>query len=111
VPSARFRKLTSHLPRKHASLLFQLRTHHVPLARHLHRLRKLPSPICPCCGEADETVDHYLRHCPAHDYARRLLYANNPLARYPKHLLSDLKFLPGLFTFIQRTGRFRSIFG
>ncbi|KAJ7690991.1 hypothetical protein B0H17DRAFT_935466, partial [Mycena rosella] len=60
VPSGKFRKLTAPLPRKHSSLLFQLRTHHAPLAHHLHSLKKSPSPTCPCCGMIDEIVDHYL---------------------------------------------------
>ncbi|KAJ7173824.1 hypothetical protein C8R46DRAFT_823228, partial [Mycena filopes] len=50
MPSAKFRKLTSSLPRKHSSLLFQLRSRHAPLAKHLHRLKKALLPICPCCG-------------------------------------------------------------
>ncbi|KAJ6483777.1 hypothetical protein C8R47DRAFT_925726, partial [Mycena vitilis] len=64
MPSTKFRKLTKSLPRKHASLLFQLRSRHAPLARHLHRLTKAPSPNCPCCGLHDETVDHFLHFCP-----------------------------------------------
>ncbi|KAJ7769948.1 hypothetical protein B0H16DRAFT_1277191, partial [Mycena metata] len=50
LPSSHFRKLTSSLPRKHSSLLFQLRSRHAPLAKHLHRLNKAPSPTCACCG-------------------------------------------------------------
>ncbi|KAJ7144376.1 hypothetical protein C8R44DRAFT_601547 [Mycena epipterygia] len=111
APSAKFRKLTATLPRKHASLLFQLRSRHIPLARHLFRLKKVPCPICQCCGEAEESVDHFLHFCPAHDHARRLLHATNPLAHYNKHLLADPEFLPDLFIFIQRTGRFHSVFG
>ncbi|KAJ7501420.1 hypothetical protein B0H11DRAFT_2373680 [Mycena galericulata] len=107
----KFRKLTTSLPRKHASLLFQLRSHHIPLARHLHRLKKSPSPTCPCCDMCDETVDHYLHSCPAHEEARRLLHATSPLARYSKHLLSDPKLLPDLFLYVQRTRRFHSVYG
>ncbi|KAJ7175678.1 hypothetical protein C8R46DRAFT_830214, partial [Mycena filopes] len=70
MPSAKFRKLTSSLPRKHATLLFQLRSHHAPLAKHLFRLKKAPSPTCPCCGLHDETVDHFLHFCNAHAHAR-----------------------------------------
>ncbi|KAJ7780699.1 hypothetical protein DFH07DRAFT_693392, partial [Mycena maculata] len=111
VPSAKFRKLTSTLPRKHAALLFQLRSHHLPLARHLHRLKKSPSPTCPCCDMVDETVDHYLHFCPAHEDARRAPHAVSPLARYSKHLLSDPDLLPDLFLYVQRTRRFHSVFG
>ncbi|KAJ7107073.1 hypothetical protein C8R44DRAFT_528509, partial [Mycena epipterygia] len=59
-------KLTATLPRKHTALLFQLCSHHVPLAKHLHRLNKLPSPTCPCCDGADKTVNHFQHQCPTH---------------------------------------------
>jgi hypothetical protein len=111
MPSAKFRKLTSTLPRKHAALLFQLRSHHAPLARHLHRLKKSPTPTCPCCGQHEETVDHFLHHCPAHDYARRRLRATSRLAAFTKHLLTDQDLLPDFFAFIQHTGRFHAVFG
>jgi hypothetical protein len=111
MPSAKFRKLTKFLPRKHASLLFQLRSRHAPLARHLHRLTKFPSPTCPCCGLCDETVDHFLVFCPAHDEARRALHATNPLAHFTSHLLSEPKLLPDLFKYIQRTRRFHTVYG
>ncbi|KAJ7077344.1 hypothetical protein C8R44DRAFT_584075, partial [Mycena epipterygia] len=63
--SSKFRKLTATLPRKHASLLFQLRSRHVALAlaRHLHRINKSPPPVCTACGMHDKTVDHYLHFC------------------------------------------------
>jgi hypothetical protein len=37
------------LPRSLAVLLIQLRTGHVPLAKHLHKIQKADSPICPHC--------------------------------------------------------------
>ncbi|KAJ6523500.1 hypothetical protein DFH09DRAFT_1329990 [Mycena vulgaris] len=85
-----------------------LTMHSVQFERVRHIVRAVP---CPCCGEADETVDHYLLFCPAHDYARHLLHLANPLARYPKHLLADPEILPAFFAFVQRTGRFHSVFG
>jgi hypothetical protein len=111
LPSNKFRKLTAALPRKHASLLFQLRSHHAPLAKHLHRLNKLPSPNCPCCGQHNETVKHFLHFCPAHDAAHRQLRAASRLAAFTKHLLSDPDLLPPLFRYIQQTGRFHAVFG
>ncbi|KAJ6586358.1 hypothetical protein DFH09DRAFT_910923 [Mycena vulgaris] len=81
MPSNKFRKLTFPLPRKHTALLFQLRSHHVPLAKHLHRLNKSETPICPCCEDAEETVDHYLHHCLEHRPHRDKLYAANRLTR------------------------------
>ncbi|KAJ6579487.1 hypothetical protein DFH09DRAFT_913146, partial [Mycena vulgaris] len=91
--------------------LFQLRLQHIPLAKHLYRLNKAPSPTCPCCGLTDETVGHYLHFCPAHQAARTRLYAASPLARYNKHLLNSRKLLPALFAYIQDSGRFHAVYG
>jgi ribonuclease HI len=110
MPSSKFRKLTSTLPRKHVSLLFQLRSQHAPLAKH-HRLKKSPSPDCPCCSSHEETVEHYLHFCPTHDAARRQLQATNCLVAHSKSLLTDPDLLPDLFLFIQHSGRFHSVFG
>ncbi|KAJ7029314.1 hypothetical protein C8F04DRAFT_1097828 [Mycena alexandri] len=111
MPSSKFRKLTSSLPRKHSSLLFQLRSQHAPLAKHLFRLKKAPSPICQCCGLHEETVAHFLHFCPAHTHARRILRATNRLAAHTKHLLTDASILPDFFIFIQRSGRFHAVYG
>ncbi|KAJ6480995.1 hypothetical protein C8R45DRAFT_831809, partial [Mycena sanguinolenta] len=111
MPSNKFLKLTAPLPRKHATLLFQLRSQHVPLSKHLHRLKKSPTPLCLCCSAAEETVDHYLHFCPAHARARSKLYAAGRPARYTKNLLSSIKLLPARFTFIQESGRFHAAYG
>ncbi|KAF7348328.1 putative RNA-directed DNA polymerase from transposon X-element [Mycena sanguinolenta] len=94
LPSNKFLKLTTPLPRKHASLLFQLRAQHIPLSKHLFRLKKSPTPLCLCCGRVDETVDHFLHFCPAHAAARSKLYAASRSARRTKTLLSSIKLLP-----------------
>lgn len=65
LPSDKYRKLISSLPRKHASILTQLRTGHVPLNKHLHRIKCAESPICPKCEMENETVAHFLLMCPA----------------------------------------------
>ncbi|KAJ7706968.1 hypothetical protein B0H17DRAFT_918546 [Mycena rosella] len=111
LPSNKFRKLTAPLPRKHSSVLFQLCSQHVPLAKHLYCLNKSPSPTCPCCGSANETVDHFLHFCPTHQAARSRLYTTGRLARYTKHLLNTLSLLPTLFAYIQESGRFHAIYG
>jgi hypothetical protein len=86
-------------------------SHHAPLAKHLHRLNKHPSPNCPCYGQHNETVEHFLNFCPAHDAARRQLRAASRLAAFTKHLLSDPDLLPPLFRYIQQAGRFHAVFG
>ncbi|KAJ7271397.1 hypothetical protein B0H12DRAFT_1003869, partial [Mycena haematopus] len=92
--------------------LLQLRTGHVPLAKHLHRIRKADSPICPLCRQADESVAHFLLHCPHHDAARQALYAKvGPASLSIRHLLGTGKILPHLFRFLSSTSRFHSVHG
>jgi ribonuclease HI len=104
--------LAGKLPRSFAVLLLQLRTGHVPLAKHLHRINKAESPICPCCRQADETVAHYLLHCSAHREARReLVSAAGRDATVITKLLGSAKLYPLLFCYIARTERFRNVHG
>jgi len=41
------------------------------LAAYLHRIGRQDSATCPHCNGADETAEHLVLHCPAHDQARR----------------------------------------
>ncbi|KAJ3740269.1 hypothetical protein DFH05DRAFT_1376130, partial [Lentinula detonsa] len=45
----KFRRITKGLKKSHTSILVQLRTGHNFLYRHLHRIGKTASPLCPCC--------------------------------------------------------------
>jgi len=106
-----YQKLILPLSRMHSSILVQLRTQHVPLNVHLHRIKKIPSPSCPNCGHPSETVQHFLLRCPAYRNARSRLA--NKLGREAYHLaplLSKKKCLPALMTFIRETGRLRHVF-
>jgi len=50
----------------------QVRTGHSPLAAaYLHRIGHRDSAICQHCQGAEETVEHLVFQCPAHDQARR----------------------------------------
>ncbi|OAX32906.1 hypothetical protein K503DRAFT_651940, partial [Rhizopogon vinicolor AM-OR11-026] len=51
------------------SLLFQLRTGHAPLNKHLHCIAKVPNPACQHCYLREETVRHFL--IVYHPYARQ----------------------------------------
>jgi hypothetical protein len=98
LPSPNFAKQTSNMLRKHTSLLFQLRTGHVPLSMHLHRIQKAESPICPCCHNHNETVAHYVLHCPAHGPARHeMFHMAGRDARNLSKLLTTPKLFPHLF--------------
>ena len=112
LPSKGFLKLVGGLPRKKASLLFQLRSGHVPLRAHLFRIKRVDSPLCEGSKHADETVHHYLMTCPAHADARRAMAAAGGRSTLiMAKLLNSEKLLPHLFTFVARTARFRDTWG
>ena len=112
MPSKKYLKLIEGLSRSKASLLIQLRTGHVPLSSHLHRIHCADSPICAHCRMAVETVLHYITLCPAFNNHRMLLLREGRRhALSLPRLLNDTKLIPHLFRYIARTGRFRETFG
>ncbi|KAG1889996.1 hypothetical protein F4604DRAFT_642162 [Suillus subluteus] len=56
VPSKKFASKIEDLPRKHGTLVFQLRTGHVALNKHLHRIARTPTATCPGCQTHEETL-------------------------------------------------------
>lgn len=112
LPSKTWLATIASIPRRHASILFQLRTGHVALNKHLHRIKCADSPLCPACEEAPESVDHFLLFCPAYDRARmRLLFEGGPQTRGLHALLSERKLLRPLLQYIHETGRFKRTLG
>jgi zinc-binding in reverse transcriptase len=112
TPPTKYIDLVTPLPRKLASVLPQLRTGHTPLAKHLHRIGKADSPTCPACQQDDETVQHLILHCQAHQAARQKL-RNSTGGRDINlmKLFTTTKTLRALFTFITETWRWHSTFG
>jgi len=49
VPSSKFRRNMEAVTRSKAALLSQLRMGHVLLAKHLHKIGKVASPVCLAC--------------------------------------------------------------
>ena len=70
LPSPKYMKSILTLSRRQAAILFQLRSGHVPLNAHLHRIGRADTPQCPACHSDRETVTHYLLVCPAYAHAR-----------------------------------------
>ena len=107
-----FATLTDTLSRKQAALLFQLRTGHVGLNKHLHIITRADSPLCAACEEAPETVQHYLLYCPAYATARyRIFYEYGATALTLCALLNTKRLLRPLFKYIHDTRRFREQLG
>ena len=66
------------LHRAHQTAVFRLRTHHAPLNAHLHRIKKEHPAKCVYCPDSDETVEHFLFHCPLYDNIRSRLLPAQP---------------------------------
>ena len=112
LPSGAFLKLTDNLPKRHTAAIFQLCTGHAPLNKHLHRISKADNPSCPHCPDHDETVTHFLLHCPRYERQRaHLCYAIQRKARQIPKLLSDPKCTPHLLRFIHETKHFEKQLG
>lgn len=96
------------LSRRDSAVLFQLRTGHAPLNKHLFRMRCTESPTCDACGEAEETVPHYIYDCPARTTERRTLRkAAGKNWRDRAYLLSNATEMNVLMNYVMDTGRMR----
>ncbi|PSR73744.1 hypothetical protein PHLCEN_2v10434 [Hermanssonia centrifuga] len=112
LPSKRYGVLIAGLPRRHASILFQLRTGHAPLRKHLHKIGRADTPTCQACGEAPETVPHYILYCPAFNHPRAAMsFELGDDARSLTSLFTNAGSLRSLFRYIHRTRRFEEQFG
>jgi len=105
-----YQLLTTDLPKIHSTILFQLRTGHIALNNHLHRIQQLDTPNCSCCSHR-ETVQHFLLQCSRYDRPRRALeqavgHTNMTL----NVLLTTRKLLPALMNYINATKRLHSVY-
>ncbi|KAF5324202.1 hypothetical protein D9619_011154 [Psilocybe cf. subviscida] len=90
----------------------QIITGHIPLAAHLFKIRKVESPLCPACHEHNETVDHFIMHCPVHNTPRTELLQGLTQAQHNiTHLLSTKELRARLLNYVAATGRIRAVFG
>ena len=70
----------------------QMRMGHSPLlATYLHRIGRRDSATCPHCSNADQTAEHLVLCCPAHDQARRESWPNLHHQSDPRCLWSFLE--------------------
>jgi ribonuclease HI len=112
LPSKKFHKTLAGLTRAQSSLLIQLRTAHIPLNKHLHRIKRSPTPVCPACNRADETVHHFLFDCRAHEHARsRLRHTLGRKSKSLTDLLGTPESMKTLMEYVARTERLKATFG
>jgi ribonuclease HI len=109
MPSDGFRRLTRELNRAQTSIIIQLRTGHIALNKHLHRITKADSPTCPTCGQDDETVHHYLFDCPTWKHERwsmgRTMGRDSKSAR---RILNSQRGIKATLKFVGQTKRFQN---
>lgn len=107
-----FAKLVSDVPKPWTSILIQLRSRHIPLNAHLHRIGKRDTPNCRYCEGTKETTFHFLLDCPRYAHQRHEL--RNQLGRKANslsHLLSSKKAIQHVIKFVDDTERLRETFG
>ena len=113
TPSDKFLKAISkaNLSREVASRIVQLRLQHIPLNSYLHRFKRVDKPNCPACGEADETITHFLLSCPSYAFEQWALARQ--VRKRKKHmtvetLVGDPEMVKPLANYIDSTGRFKN---
>lgn len=112
MPSSAFIKLVDGIPKRSASLYIQLRTRHIPLNLHLHRIGKVDSPHCLACPGTNKTIHHFIFDCP--QYRRERHFLRSALERDVAsilYILTSDKATPHVIRYINRTNRFKSTFG
>jgi len=86
----------------------QLRTGHSPLlADYLHRIGCRDSATCPHCNGADETAEHLVLQCPAHDQVRRNVWPGGKFNTDPRRLWDFLEQICATENERERGGRER----
>ena len=112
MPATKFPLETAPFERRHASILTQLRTSHIPLQAYLHRFKIEPSPICPNCQVEPESVTHFLKYCPSHANARKKLsQAIGSLTNLDTSILGNPKFHKPILNYLHNTGQFQETHG
>ncbi|KAG1806372.1 uncharacterized protein HD556DRAFT_1224218, partial [Suillus plorans] len=106
VPSNQFQKLVAGLPQRQASLLMQLRMGHAPLNKHLHRIKRAETPLCPAGETCEESVHYFLMSCTTYRTQRDALRRSIPNRAYHIcSLLNNNKHISNLFKYIAATKR------
>ena len=94
------------LQRHDQSLIFRLRTKHVPLNNHLNRIKKNHPAHCPLCSFPNETVDHHLLQCEKLKDLRRTFLPAQP--SIGNTLYCDSEQLRATCNFFRQASRLRA---
>ena len=103
-------QLIADLTRAQATIILQLRTGHIGLNKHLHRIKHTNSPACPRCNAMPyETIQHFLFKCDnyrqEHFELKRRLGRNTSKLPYlltnPAAIKQTLKYVHSMHRFNQ----------
>ena len=104
--SNKFLRMIADLPKRQASLIFQLHKSHTLPNLHLHQMKCSPS-ACPRCPNKKGTVPHFLLFCPVYAVQCNTLHKKlNRKASDITALVSNPKCVEPLPSFAHTTGRF-----
>lgn len=67
------------LSKKDINKIIGILTGHTGLRAHLHRIGAVDNSVCRACGEDDESLEHFLCHCPAFANNRSQFLGNDTL--------------------------------
>jgi len=110
--STKYINAISRLSKNRASLITQLRTGHIGLNRHLHKMGRADTPFCPHCPTSEETVDHFVIQCPKYDQFRgEMRQLGQREACTLATFIGQAKYFPLLLRYIQNTDRLTETFG
>ncbi|KAG8695257.1 hypothetical protein FRC09_009276, partial [Ceratobasidium sp. 395] len=92
IDPSQFLATVNRLPRSQATLLFRLITGHIQLQRHLHTIHAVDSPVCEGCGDAPETVAHFILQCPKYAHLRQAILASKGRDHLSLSFVSKLQY-------------------
>ena len=108
APSKKYLKATGFLPKSRSGVLFQLRSGHIALNKHLYRIKCSNTPNClQCDKETPESVHHFLFDCPRYERERHILRCRlGRAAVSTADLLGSAEAVTDTLKFVKETGRF-----
>ncbi|KAJ8462821.1 hypothetical protein ONZ45_g17797 [Pleurotus djamor] len=106
ITEEKFIKQVGDWRKNRVSIITQLRTQHIPLNLHLHRIGRAETPWCPHCPRRRETVFHFLKECPAYNRERQALARRIGNEELPlTTLLADPEGMKATIDFVGHTKR------
>ena len=113
TPSKIWLNLVKPLTRKQASILMQLRSGHISLNKHLHKIWSSNTPNCPNCNKnTPETIHHFLFECTNYYHEQAILHRTLQRKSHElSYLLSNPTTTLPLLKFIHTTGQLKQTFG